>query len=326
MGLALRINMTGFNERAAVEAERYRSAIEMAKYADQNGFAVVSLEEHHCANNGWVSSPLTMASAIAANTETVAINVCALLVTLYDPIRLAEDIAVIDVLSNGRFSFVAGQGYREEEYAAMDKDFKTRGKAMDHIIETLLTAWQGEPFEYNGQTVRVSPKPISQPHPFFMVGGMGKNAARRAAKFGLPFFPPAVMPELETLYYEEMAKHGFKGGFVSSPAEDAAMIFIDENPEQAWAELGPYFLREIQEYSSWKREGVARPFEANVESIEALRAEKKYEIITPEECARRLQEKPHETLALHPLVGGMPLERAWQCIQDAVVASQLEPA
>ena len=165
----------------------------MAAYADANQFSSINLEEHHCADNGWLPSPLTMAAAIAARTENASIGVMALLVSLYDPIRLAEDIAVIDILSKGRFNFIAGMGYREIEYHAMNKPFATRGKWMDHVLETLLLAWADQPFEYQGKMVNVTPKPFSQPHPMFLVGGMSKPAARRAARLGLPFAPPVAL-------------------------------------------------------------------------------------------------------------------------------------
>ena len=310
---ALRINMTGFNDDPIVEAERYHAALAMAEFADQCGFNAINVEEHHCADNGWLASPLTLASMIAAKTEQANICVCALLITLYDPIRLAEDIAVIDVMSRGRFSFIAGQGYRPLEYHAVDKDWAARGQAMDHIIETLLKAWTGERFDYRGQSVRVSPVPVSKPHPLMMIGGMGKNAARRAARFGLPFYPPSKMPELEALYYQELEKHG-KQGFVLCPGEDSSVLFIHEDPEQAWQELGQYFLHEVQEYSSWRREGIPRPLETQSESIETLRAEKLYEIITPQECLARFKANPQYNAVLHPLVGGMPLDKAWQCL------------
>ncbi|MBW2498067.1 MAG: LLM class flavin-dependent oxidoreductase, partial [Deltaproteobacteria bacterium] len=165
--------MTGRLEDAKEESDRYRTAVEMAGYADANGFSVVSVEEHHCAENGWLPSPLMLAGMIVARTERVAIN-AVLLVTLYDPIRLAEEIAVLDLASGGRFSFVAGLGYRPVEYRALDKDWESRGRRMDHVIETLLRAWKGEPFEYNGETIRVTPRPLSKPHPPFVIGGMSK--------------------------------------------------------------------------------------------------------------------------------------------------------
>ena len=93
----LRLNMTGAEADPEQRALRYRCAIDMAEYADRNGFSSVNVEEHHVAENGWLPSPLTMAAAIAGRTDQCSIGVMALLVSLYDPIRLAEDIAVIDL-------------------------------------------------------------------------------------------------------------------------------------------------------------------------------------------------------------------------------------
>ena len=309
----LRLNMTGAEDDPKLRAARYHAAIEMAAYADAHGFANVNLEEHHVAENGWLPSPLTMAAAIAGRTERVKIGVMALLVSLYDPIRLAEDIAVIDLISKGRLSFVAGLGYREVEFHIANKPFEQRGTWMDHVLETLLQAWGDEPFEYKGVLVNVTPKPFTRPHPMVLVGGMSKPAARRAARLSLPFAPPIANPELEGYYYEQLALHG-KQGFVYSPPADFSVLFIDENPEQAWQELGQHFLNEAMEYSSWKTEGVNRPLEFDSDSVEALRAEKRYEIITPQECLQRHRQREGFFATIHPLIGGMPLERAWQCL------------
>ena len=101
------------------------------------------------------------------------------------------------------------------------------------------------------------------------------------------------------------------------------MLFIDPDPEAAWEELGPNFLRELQEYASWKVEGVPRPQESDIHSIEDLRAQKKFEILTPEQCLSRLRESDNYSAVLHPLAGGVPIERAWQCVRlyaDEVLA------
>jgi len=308
----MRLNMTGHSDDPQEQANRYRAAIEMAAYADANGFSVISVEEHHCARNGWLPSPITLAAMIIARTERVAVNITALLVTLYDPIRLAEDIAVLDLASGGRFSFVAGLGYRPLEYHALDKDWQTRGQRMDHVIETLLKAWTGEPFEHNGEIIQVTPVPVSKPHPPFLIGGMSKAAARRAARFGLPFYPPMEMPDLEKVYFDELERHG-KQGSVFHPGEENSMLFIDEDPESAWQELAPYFLREAQEYAEWRREGVPRPGEQAVMNIEDLRAQTRYEILTPQQCIERARLRGADfSPCLHPLAGGIPVERAWR--------------
>lgn len=306
--------MTGASNDAVTESKRYQAVLEMAEFAEHANFDFINLEEHHCAENGWLGSPLTLAAMIAARTQRIRIGVTALLVTLYDPIRLAEDIAVIDLVSAGRFSFVAGMGYRPIEYHAMNKSWADRGALMDEMIETLLKAWTGETFLYKGKPIKVSPKPLSQPHPFFFVGGMSKAAAKRAAKFGLPFYPPMPRPDLESIYYEELKKNG-KQGFVYSPDQANTMTFVDNNPEAAWQELGPYFLKEMQEYSQWKADGVARPSEDVVNSIDDIKTLGRFEIITPAQCLERIKNKPDTTIVLHPLAGGIPLQRAWQSLE-----------
>lgn len=308
---ALRINMTGLCKDPAAEAERYRAAIEMAEYAEENGFDVVNLEEHHCADNGWLPSPLVLAAMIAARTAHIQISVTALLVTLYDPVRLAEDIAVLDLVSGGRFVFTAGMGYRPIEYHATGRSWPDRGRLMDETIETLLKAWTGEPFEYRGETIRVTPTPLTKPHPLFLVGGQSRVAARRAARFGLPFYPPQHSDDLEAAYKTELERLG-KTGFYMHPGVGNAMVIVDEDPERAWTELAPYMLRELGEYSSWRREGLPRPGEEPVESVEDLRRQKRFEILTPDACAAQMRSGERKIVVLHPLAGGIPLERAWQ--------------
>ena len=97
---------------------------------------------------------------------------------IHDPLRLAEDIAVLDLASGGRFVVTAGIGYRESEYAAHGKDWAARGALQDEAIDTMLKAWTGEPFEWQGRTIQATPKPFSQPHPTILVGG-GVEALRR---------------------------------------------------------------------------------------------------------------------------------------------------
>jgi len=309
---SIRINMTGRNQSPSEEAERYRGAIELARLADAKGFHTIILEEHHCAENGWLSSPLTLASMILATTARIRVKICALLVTLYDPVRLAEDIAVIDAIAKGRLDIVAGQGYRPLEYHALDKTFEDRGRGMDHVLDTLLKAWTGEPFDYRGRRVRVSPTPVSRPN--LMIGGMSRNGARRAARFGLPFSPAAKLPELEALYLEELERNG-QTGLVDSPAANTTFLFIDEDPDRAWRELGDHFLAETVEYASWEAEKVDRPFETEAQSAETIRDQGVYEIITPAECRSRIKRDGEYAPMLHPLVGGIPLARARRCLE-----------
>ena len=86
------------NEMAA----RYQASIDMAAYADQHGFDMFSLEEHHGAPDGWSPSPLITAGLVFGRCPRIGVSVSALLVPLHDPLRIAEDIAVLDLASGGR--------------------------------------------------------------------------------------------------------------------------------------------------------------------------------------------------------------------------------
>jgi hypothetical protein len=143
---------------------------------------------------------------------------------------------------------------------------------------------------------------------------MSKPAARRAARLGLPFAPPVHMPELEAYYYEQLEAHG-RRGYVYAPPADVSVLFIDEDPERAWHELGRHFLVEAREYGSWHDDHMDRPLEFSGDTIEALRANRTYEIITPEECLERHRRNRDMFAVIHPLVGGMPLERGWSCLE-----------
>ena len=312
----LRLNMSGRGQTGAEESDRYQAALDMAAYADRSGFATVNVEEHHDVEMGWMPSPLVMAALIAARTERVGIRASAILAPLYDPIRLAEDVAMLDVASRGRFSFVLGLGYRESEYHLLDRDFERRGDATERLIATLLQAWTGEPFEYRGRIVHVSPRPYTSPHPPFWYGGMSAVAARRAARWGLPFLAAQPMPEVSAVYLAECARLGTVP--LLEQFSDLELLFIDPDPDSAWAEIGPYFLREVDQYAAWTNPGVPRHYDQGGGSIEALRASGTYQILTPaqalERARQRLDAGRYHPI-LHPLAGGLPPARGWACLR-----------
>ncbi|WP_191496446.1 LLM class flavin-dependent oxidoreductase [Mycobacterium simulans] len=306
---ALRLNMTNIADPAARHARRYQAALEMAEYADQRGFTAVSGEEHHLAATGWLPSPLILAAAIAGRTRRVRISINALIVPLYDPVRLAEDIAVLDNLAEGRFSFVAGMGYRPEEYHAAGKDWSQRGSLMDHCLSVLLNAWSDQPFEYGGRLINVTPKPHTRPHPVVFVGGMTAAAARRAARFGLPFSPPMAMPEVEALYEQELRRQG-KSGFVYHPENGSTVTLLHADPDEAWSRYGKFVMNEAAEYSAWKVTGVPRPNETPANSIDDLRRLKNVEILTPGQLLDQIRCGRREVV-MNPLIGGLPIDVGW---------------
>jgi alkanesulfonate monooxygenase SsuD/methylene tetrahydromethanopterin reductase-like flavin-dependent oxidoreductase (luciferase family) len=305
----VRFNLVEPGATPASLSARYRAAVEMAAYADDRGITTVQTEEHHGAVNNWLPSPFAFAGAVFGGTRRIAVTVSAVIGPLHDPLRLAEDIAVLDLLSGGRLVTVAGIGYRPEEYAQFGVDFKRRGRIQDELLETVLKAWTGEPFTYRGRTVRVTPRPYTEPHPLLLVGGSSKAAARRAARLGLPFSPSAHLPELEAYYKERLVEYG-TAGWTMMPAAETPLLHLAEDPDRAWTEYGEHFLHEARTYASWQSEGSRSAVRSAATTVAELRAEGVYRILTPDEClAQGL-----DSFILHPLSGGMPLDEGWRSL------------
>jgi alkanesulfonate monooxygenase SsuD/methylene tetrahydromethanopterin reductase-like flavin-dependent oxidoreductase (luciferase family) len=159
----------------------YAAALEQCEWADRLGFAEVVLNEHHNTSDGYLPSPRVMAGAIAARTSQLRIHLSALVVTLHDPLHVAEDLAVLDVLSNGRVDVTLGAGYRREEFLMFGTNWKRRPSLMREAVRLMRAAWLGEPFEHNGTTVRVLPRPVQATIPLWLAGSSEGAAQRRSS-------------------------------------------------------------------------------------------------------------------------------------------------
>src|SRR4051812_32914898 len=140
----VRFNLVEPGATPASLSARYRAALEMAAYADEHGITTVQTEEHHGVGNNWLPSPFAFAGSVFGATRRIAVTVSAIIGPLYDPLRLAEDIAVLDLVSGGRLVTVSGIGYRPAEYEQQGVEWGRRGKLQDELLETLLKAWTGE--------------------------------------------------------------------------------------------------------------------------------------------------------------------------------------
>ena len=132
--LSLRYDLRCAPFAATTSADLVATALEQCEWADRLGFATVTLSEHHGSPDGYLPSPLVFGAAIAARTRNLRIVIAALIAPLHDPIRLAEDIAVLDVLSNGRVIPVVSGGYVESEFRAFGKRLSDRARVMEEIV------------------------------------------------------------------------------------------------------------------------------------------------------------------------------------------------
>jgi alkanesulfonate monooxygenase SsuD/methylene tetrahydromethanopterin reductase-like flavin-dependent oxidoreductase (luciferase family) len=317
-----------FDMRAPVDGpasprDLYQAAVEMTAWGERHGCFSIVLSEHHGSPDGYLPTPLILAAAIAARTTTVPIQVSAVLLNLYDPIRLAEEMAVLDILSSGRISYVLGLGYRPEEYAMFGVSMKGRGRRMEELVRVLRRAWSGEPFAFEGRPVHVTPRPATPGGPPMLMGGSTPAAIRRAARCGLGIQPQKGDPALETLYREACALARTEPGpCIIPPTDLVTCAFVAEDPDCAWQELGPYLLHDARMYAAWLGDDPAA-VKSEARTVADLRNEHgTYRIFTPEEAADHIARNGF--LLLQPLCGGMPPELAWRSLH--LLAEAVLPA
>jgi alkanesulfonate monooxygenase SsuD/methylene tetrahydromethanopterin reductase-like flavin-dependent oxidoreductase (luciferase family) len=311
----------------AAPADLYAAALDMCAWADAAGFDCVRFLEHHGSEDGYCPAPLVMAAAAAARTSRVRIRVRALILPLHDPVRVAEDAAVVDVISRGRLELVVAAGYVQSEFAMFGRSLADRPRLVEEGVRVLKQAWTGEPFDYQGRPALVALRPHRQPRPPIVLGGSSPAAARRAARIADGFEPTSR--RLYDVYAAECGRLGTTPGPSLPPAPRGQFLYVSEDPERSWRELGPHLLHETQSYGAWLAEaGNATNYQPATD-LEELRASGTYQILTPGECADLAAALgPDGQLEFHPLVGGADPALGWKCLTlfEKQVAPALEAA
>jgi alkanesulfonate monooxygenase SsuD/methylene tetrahydromethanopterin reductase-like flavin-dependent oxidoreductase (luciferase family) len=292
-------------------SERYRACVDMCEWADARGAFFVGLSEHHGSADGYLPAPLPLAAAIAARTEHVMINVGALIAPFHDPLRLAEDVAVVDLISGGRLSLIIGGGYVPSEFEMFGVALSERPRRVTEAVATLRAAWTGEPFEHRDRTVTVRPRPTNEGGPMLLLGGTSEAAARRAARIADGFVPSDL--GCWEHYRDECLTLGRADPGPGRAEAGGEVVVLAEDPERAWDELGPYFLHETNAYGRWTAEsGLPSPYTPAADVAE-LRCRDQYRILTPDGYRAEVEAGDGDAFALlNPMVGGIPPELAWR--------------
>ena len=305
----------------APTSDLYASAIDMCAWAETRGAIVAVLSEHHGAEDGHLPSPLVLAAAIAARTERLPIMLAAVVLPFWDPVRLAEDMSVLDIISKGRVSYAFGIGHRAEEYEQFGVDMRRRGRLADEKLTLLSQLLKGEPVVSDGRRSHVTPACSSPGGPFIMLAGGSPAAVKRAAKHGLGLVLQTNQPGLKELYESECRAHGHEPGFIQLPTEGApTAVFVADDMDKAWDELGPYLLHDAMTAAAYRHgdEGVASISRA--EDVTALRATQgPYRVFTTDEAVDYM--RGGQVLPLAPLCGGLPPELAWPYLERAAAAA-----
>lgn len=316
----MRFAMRSQSNDPADRSATYRTTLEMCEWADTRS-AIAMVSQHHGVDDGYLPSPLVLAAAIAARTTTLPISVAALLIALYEPVKLAEDLAVLDLLSGGRVSYVIGIGYRQEEFDRFGVDRRTRADLVEQRIGQLRGLFAGETVDVDGRKVLLSPLPLNPGGPLLAYGGGTEAAARRAARLGMYFFAETHDRSLKHCYLEEAERVGVAPVGCAFPRAGVPLtIFVADDPDKAWAELGEYLLLDAAGYGSWKTPATGTASGSFATTVQELRAEQgAYQILTPAEAAAIVT--TGQPLGLQPLVGGIPADVAWPYLEAAAAVA-----
>ncbi len=299
----LRFNFASPQGEPRRQGKLISAALELAQWGESRGIPMVSVDEHHATGQGWSCNPIMAAAMFLARTERLIASVDCALGPLWNPLRLAEDIALVDNMSRGRLHTTVGLGYRTVEYEALGVDFSQRGKLMDALVERMLSVWSGA-----GTWTR--------PHPPLYIGGGARATARRAARFGLPLSLADYLPDIDAHYRELCATAGITPFVIMPGPINRGMIYLHEDPDRAWSELGDHILWEAVTYGGWSTDERSLMHLPGVQTLDEVKASGRYRFLTPGQLIAEVRDSEnYGPLVLHPLVGGMPIDEAWKSVQ-----------
>jgi probable F420-dependent oxidoreductase len=238
--------------------QEYRDTIELVRLAEALGFDSAWVSEHHGASDGYLPSLLPMLAAMAATTERIDLGTGIVLTPFHDPIRLAEDAAVVDQLSGGRLILGLGIGWREEEFRMFDVPMSERLQRTVETIEVLRRAWSGNRFSFRGRAfrydrVRVTPPPARTGGPPIYLGGYADAAVRRAGRLADGYISDAdaiedVLPSIQL--FEAGAREAGK-----DPSNMGVVLLQNvavSRDGSEWKVAGPGLAHQLGAYAAWE--------------------------------------------------------------------------
>ena len=281
--------------------EHYARTLEVVEEAERLGAASVWLSEHHFFEDGYLPQPLTFAAAIAARTRSIRIGTAVLLAALRTPAQLAEEAAVVDILSNGRLDLGVGLGYRIPEYEGFGRTFDRRFAQTETVLREVLRLW-----DEGG----VTPRPVQRPMSLWG-GFFGPRGARFAGEIGAGLL--AIDRALMAPYREGLTA----GGHDPASARCAAVVnlVVADDPESAWPRIRPHLQYQWDSYNRYAVEGSGAPAPRRIDPDRWTApgrdgAPPRFGVFTPEDAAAHIRTLtdglPVVQVYLWASIAGMP--------------------
>ena len=268
------------------DTEIYNETLEQIAWAETIGYDDVWLTEHHFCEDAHAPSILPLAAAVAVRTERIRIGTSVLLLPLHDAVRVAEDGATIDILSNGRFELGAGIGYRVQEFDGLGIRRSDRAGRMNEGLEIIRRLWEGDDVDYDGEHYRITgaklaPLPVQRPRPPIWVGGFAPASAKRAARLGDGYIGTGDMTDLVRTYREERERLGHAGP--GRVAGGHFWLIVSKKPDHTFAAVAPHVIYQLQMYNVWLGEAGQPTFPGAANERE-LKESGMLQVVTPAEA------------------------------------------
>jgi alkanesulfonate monooxygenase SsuD/methylene tetrahydromethanopterin reductase-like flavin-dependent oxidoreductase (luciferase family) len=311
----------------------FQEALREAIAGETLGFDSVWLEEHHSIRNHYWPSPLMALAGIATRTERILLGTDIIVLPFYHPVRVAEDTAMLDILSNGRAILGAAIGYRPPEFELYDTPLEGRGGRYAEALQIIRALWTQEQVDFAGKhyTVKgsIEPRP-QQPVPLWL-GGWGQLSLQRAAELG-DAWVPGPTANLEKLLaaqkdYRECLKAAGKDP-ASVPNPLTREVIIADTRERAFELAERYMMVNYRdEYGGWKHPLIGGQDQTPVNELEALRRDR-FIVGNPEDCIVAIR-RFADTFGVDHLIcrlyfPGMPHEHILQELK--LLAAEVMPA
>jgi probable F420-dependent oxidoreductase len=315
--------------------EEYSDIIELVRVVESAGLDSAWVSEHHFAEDGYLPSLLPMLAALAAATKRIELGTGVMLAPFHDPIRLAEDFAVVDQISDGRVICGLGIGWREEEFREFGISVPSRTRRLTEIVEVLRLAWNKKRFDFDGRFysysgVAVTPKPARVPP--ILVGGFVDDAIKRAGRIGDGYIssraPVARVEEAFEMAAKERAAAGLDGPPIVGILQNA---FVTNDPDADWPMVRDGAGHQLGTYTGWRAgtDVPGKPLEVQPPDETELRGMTAYG--TPDDVIRYLEplvdvlaRYPDGHLVLRHHFPGMAAEPAARSIE--LFAKEVAPA
>lgn len=312
--------------------QEYSEMLDLVRGIEDAGLDAAWVSEHHFSEDGYLPSLVPMLAAFAAVTERIELGTGVVLAPFHDPIRLAEDFAVVDQLSNGRVVTGFGIAWREEEFREFNLPVSDRVGRTRELVEILRLAWNEERFDFAGKHfnydgVAVTPKPARVPP--ILVGGFVDSAIKRAGRIGDGYISSRADPERVRQAFamasEERAKAGKPGPPLVGLLQNA---FVTNDPDVDWPMIRDGAGHQLGTYTGWRAgtDVPGKPLEVMPPSDDDLRRTTAYG--TPDDVVEYLRPvcevfkdypEGHLILRLHyPGMDKEPAARAIKLLGDEV--------